>query len=85
MSDEGHNSRAAHEELEALITRVERLKDEKRLAAQEYSDSIKEVFAEAKSRGYDTAAMKEAMRLRAMSSEKRDMLQFYSEILGVFG
>jgi uncharacterized protein (UPF0335 family) len=82
---EGHNSRAAHEELEAFIQRIERLKDEKRLAAVEYGDQIKEVFAEAKGRGYDTAAMKEAIRLRAMSTEKREMLHFYSDILGVFG
>jgi uncharacterized protein (UPF0335 family) len=85
MSEEGHNSRAAHEELEGFIKRVERLNDEKRLSAQQYNDAIKEVFKEAKGRGYDGPAMKEAMRLRAMTEDKRDMLRFYSDILGVFG
>lgn len=85
MSEQGHNSKAGREELEALVQRVERLKDEKAVQAREYNDAIKEVFAEAKGLGYDTAAMKEAIRLRAMSDEKREMLQFYSDVLGVFG
>lgn len=85
MTEEGHNSRAAQPELEAYVQRIERLKDEKKLAAKEYADQIKEAFAEAKGKGYDTAAIKEVIRLRAMSDEKRDMLNFYSDVLGVFG
>jgi uncharacterized protein (UPF0335 family) len=85
MSHEGHNSKAGQEELEAIAQRIERLQDEKRIAAKEYGDAIKEVFAEAKGRGYDTAAIKEVLRLRAMSEDKREMLRFYSDVLGVFG
>jgi len=82
MTTEGHNSRAA---LDAYVQRVERLKDEKKLSAATYNDAIKEVFAEAKAEGYDAAAMKEVIRLRAMSQDKREMLHFYSDVLGVFG
>ncbi len=83
--NEGHNIAPARDELQAFIERVERLKDEKAVQAAEYNEAIKEVFAEAKGRGFDTAAMKEAIRLRAMSEEKRETLHFYSDILGVFG
>lgn len=82
---EGHNSKAGREALDAYVQRIERLKDEKRLQAQEYNDMIKEVFAEAKAEGYDTAAIKEVIRLRAMPQDKREMLNFYSDVLGVFG
>lgn len=86
MSEEiGHNSKAGREQLEALAQRIERLQDEKRLAVTEYGAAIKEVFAEAKSQGYDTAAIKEVLRLRAMNEDKREMLRFYSDVLGVFG
>lgn len=85
MSEEGHNSKAGREELDAFVQRIERLKDEKRIQAAEYNHAIKEVFAEAKGRGYDTAAIKEIIRLRAMPEEKREMLNFYSDVLGVFG
>ena len=82
---EGHNSRAGKEALDAFVQRIERLRDEKKIAAQEYGDQIKEVYAEAKAEGYDAAAIKEVIRLRAMPEEKREMLNFYSDVLGVFG
>jgi uncharacterized protein (UPF0335 family) len=82
MTTEGHHSRAA---LDAYVQRVERLKDEKKISAVTYNDAIKEVFAEAKAEGYDAAAIKEVIRLRAMSQDKREMLHFYSDVLGVFG
>lgn len=86
MTEEaGHNSRAAHDELEAFVARIERLQDEKKVQAQEYSAQIKEVFAEAKGRGYDTSAIREAIRLRAMDDEKRATVGFYADVLGVFG
>ena len=85
MTTEGHNSMAAKDELMAFVERVERLKAEKRDAAAEFNDQIKEVFQEAKGSGYDTAAMKEAIRLRAMGKDKRAMVSFYSDVLGVFG
>lgn len=81
----GHNSAAAgKEELLSFAQRIERLKDEKALQAAEFSDAIKSVWAEAKGRGYDTAALKEMLRIRAMSDEKRQMVRFYAEVLDVF-
>ena len=82
MTTKGHNADAA---LNHFIQRIERLKDEKRVQAQEYTDMIKEVFQEAKAEGYDTAAIREVIRLRAMSQEKRETLHFYADRLGVFG
>lgn len=50
----------AAEELRQFIERIERLEEEK----QSIADDIKDVFGEAKSRGYDTKAMKTIVRLR---------------------
>ena len=85
MTEAGHNSKAAQSALQAYAERVERLKADKKAALAEYSDAIKEVMAEAKAEGYDTAALKEILRLRAMSDEKREVVGFYADVLGVFG
>lgn len=88
MSEIGHNSgaqRVAQEELAALIERIERLQDEKKVAAAEYRDQINAVWAEAKARGYDKKAMQQAMRLRALSDEDRAVVNLYLDNLGVFG
>lgn len=86
MSDIGHNSgeRAAPDELRVFIERIERLKDEKAVQAQEYADAIKEVYAEAKGRGYDKKAMDHAMKLRALDTEARAVVEFYCDVLDVF-
>lgn len=84
MSEIGDNSRAAKDELVGFIERIERLKDEKAVQAKEYSEAIKEVYAEAKSRGYDKTAMNHALRLRAMDTETRAVVGFYCDVLEVF-
>ncbi len=61
----GHNS-IATDELRLLIERVERLDEEKRGIA----DDIKDVFAEAKSRGYDTKAMRKILAIRRKRQEE---------------
>ena len=50
----------AAEELRALIERVEQINSE----AADLAETRKEVFAEAKGRGYDTAVMKRIIALR---------------------
>lgn len=79
----GHNSVAAGE-LRALIERVERLLDEK----QTIADDIKEVKAEAKSRGFDMKAFNEMLRLRKLDKDERDeqeaLREMYGKALGVF-
>ena len=80
----GHNSAATKDELLGFAQRIERLKDEKQNAVAEYSDAIKEVWAEAKSRGFDKKALGEVLRIRAMSDEQRQIVQFYLDVAEVF-
>lgn len=73
----------AAKELRQLIERAERLKEEIKAIQEDLAD----VFNEAKSRGYDTAAMKEVMKLRAMDKDARDsriaLVSLYAEACGV--
>ena len=81
----GHNSKAAAVgDLLSYAQRIERLNDEKRLAAKEYGESIKAVWSEAKAKGYDGKALKEIIRIRAMDDETRAMIGFYADITDVF-
>lgn len=89
MKDEtppiGHNSKAATpDELLSYAQRIERLTDEKKLAAAEYGDSIKEVWAEAKNRGYNAKALKEVIRIRAMDEDTRSTIGFYADVMDIF-
>ena len=71
------------EELAAFIERIESLTEEK-AAIQ---DQIKDVYAEAKGRGYDTAIMREVVKLRKMSpddrAEQETVLETYMIALGM--
>ena len=75
----GHNSGEADEaetdsitttlavsELRQLIERVERLEAEKK----DIANDIKEIYSEAKGRGFDTKAMRAVVRARAMDQAK---------------
>lgn len=66
MSGTGHNSVAA-DQLRLFIERIERLNEERKGIA----DDVRDVFAEAKSQGYDAKIMREALKLRKMSSDDR--------------
>ena len=70
------------EQLRGFIERYERLEAEK----QDIADQQKEVLAEAKGCGYDTAIMREIIKLRKMDpderAEKEAILQVYLEALG---
>lgn len=80
----GHNSGVIGTELDSFLQRIERLTDEKAVQAAEYAEAISEVWAEAKSRGYDKKAMKEALRLRAMDNDTRAMIHLYANVLDIF-
>ena len=71
------------EQLRSYIERYERLEAEK----QDIADQQKEVLAEAKGCGYDTAIMREIIKLRKMDpnerAEKEAILQVYLEALGL--
>jgi uncharacterized protein (UPF0335 family) len=88
----GHNSgvpegeagyRVTASELRQLIERIERLNAEK----QDIADQAKEVFAEAKARGYDTKVMRKIVALRKRDkddiAEERAVLEMYGEALGM--
>jgi uncharacterized protein (UPF0335 family) len=57
----------AADELRLLIERIERLEEEKKAMA----DDIRDVYCEAKSRGYDAKIMRQIVRLRKMETHDR--------------
>jgi len=57
----------AADELRLLIERIERLEEDKKAV----SDDIREVYSEAKNRGYDAKIMRQIIKLRAMESHER--------------
>lgn len=73
----------AADELRLLIERIERLEEEKK----GISDDIREVYSEAKSRGYDAKIMRQIIKLRAMESHERQeweaVLDTYISALGM--
>ena len=77
---EGSN---AADELRLLIERIERLEEEKKAIA----DDVKDVYGEAKARGYDTKTMRAIVRLRRMETHVRQeadaLLDTYKAALGL--
>jgi uncharacterized protein (UPF0335 family) len=84
----GHNSGetiegVAADEVRLLIERIERLDEERK----GIGDDIKDVFAEAKSRGYDPTALRGILRIRAKPREQQQeetaILEVYMRALGM--
>ncbi len=73
----------AADELRLLIERIERLEEEKKAIA----DDVRDVYAEAKARGYDPKTMRAVVRLRKMESHDRQeaeaLLDTYKAALGL--
>lgn len=73
----------AADELRLLIERIERLEEEKKAI----SDDVKDVYGEAKSRGYDTKTIRAIVRLRKMENHVRQeaeaLLETYKQALGL--
>lgn len=71
------------EELLLIIERAERLEEEKR----GIGDDIKDVFSEAKARGYCPKTIRKIMALRRMEKHHRDeaeaMLEAYKAAIGL--
>jgi len=69
--------------LRSFVERIERLEEEKKGLA----DDVKDVFAEAKSAGYDIKVMRQVIRLRKMDSAKYQeleaLLDLYKTALGM--
>jgi uncharacterized protein (UPF0335 family) len=71
------------DELRLLIERIERLEEEKKAIA----DDVKDVYGEAKARGYDTPTMRKIVALRKIDKDKRAeadaLLDTYKAALGL--
>lgn len=70
-------------ELKQFVERVERLTEDKKAV----SDDIRDVYAEAKGRGFDVKALRALIRLRAKAPTEREeeeaMLDLYKSALGM--
>lgn len=83
MTKAGHNSGVAADELRQFVERIERMQDEINTARLD----LKEVYTEAKGRGYDVKALRRIVRTRAKDQEKlaeeAAILELYGAALGL--
>ena len=72
------------DQLRLLIERIERLESDK----SDIAADIKDVYSEAKSRGFDVKIMRECIKLRKMEAnarqEREALIQTYGLQLGLF-
>ncbi|MBS7810521.1 DUF2312 domain-containing protein [Roseococcus pinisoli] len=73
----------ASDRLRSLIERIERLEEERKALA----DDIKDIFAEAKSAGFDVKVLRQVLRVRKMEpaefEEQQTLLDLYLRALGM--
>ncbi len=73
----------AQSQIRSIVERIERLEEEKKAIA----DDIKEVYAEAKSNGFDTKTLRKVVTLRkkdrAEREEEEAMLDLYLNAMGM--
>ncbi len=89
MTEIGHNSINAEtaKQLKSYLERVERLEDERSMLGADISD----IYAEAKSSGFDVKVMRKLVALRKRDAEKvqaeQVVLETYAHALGmgIFG
>lgn len=83
MSDTSDTYSVTADELRQFIERVEQLEAEK----ADLAEQAKEVFAEAKGRGYDTAVMRKVIALRKRKpdeiAEEEAIMEMYKAALGM--
>jgi len=83
LSEKVRSNGLASQELRQFIERIETLEEDKKSIA----DDIKDVFGEAKGRGYDTKAIRAIIRLRKQDSGERAafeaVLDTYMAALGM--
>jgi uncharacterized protein (UPF0335 family) len=79
----GDNSGIAVDRLRSIVQRIERLEEEKKAL----SSDIKDIFAEAKSTGFDIKVLRELIKIRKEDSdaveERETMLDIYRRALGM--
>lgn len=80
MPTSTHNINA---QLKALVERIERLEEDKKVV----SVDIKDVYSEAKGNGFDVKALRTIIRLRKMDSNERaeqeTILEIYLKAMGM--
>ena len=80
---EAANTRFAKDQLKAFVERIERLEEEKKAL----SSDIKDIFAEAKSAGFDVKVIRQLIRIRkqepAEVEEQETLLDVYRRALGM--
>lgn len=78
MSEENNNPEVggiAVDRLRSLIERIERLEEEKAALGSD----IRDIYAEAKSAGFDVKIMRTIIKLRKMNAADRDEQEFLLE------
>ena len=61
-------TQSAREKLRQLVSRIEKLEEEKKSIA----DDIKETYAEAKTLGFDTKVLRQVVRFRKQDRQERE-------------
>ena len=84
MTKVGSNSGSVSgDELKSIVERIERLEEEK----QGISDDIKDVYTEAKGRGYDAKVLRRVIAARKMDANERqtqaEVFDLYLAALGM--
>ncbi len=83
MSKAGVSGGVAAGQIKSIIERVERLEEEKAAIAGD----IKEIYAEAKSNGYDVKVLRQIVRIRKQDTAERQeqeaILDLYLHALGM--
>lgn len=79
----GHNSGIASDRLRSFVERIEKLEEEKAALGSD----IREVYAEAKSAGFDAKILRQVVRLRKLDAAERQeqeaLLDLYKHALGM--
>lgn len=75
MSENTEVGGIAADRLKSLIERIERLEEEKKGIASD----IRDIFAEAKSAGFDVKIMRVVLKLRKMNAADRDQQEMLTE------
>lgn len=73
----------AQDQLRAFIDRIERMEEEKAAIVAD----VKEIYAEAKGNGFDTAILRQIIKIRKMDANERmeneAILELYMSALGM--
>ena len=83
VAKKGHNRPADGKQLLSIVSRIEKLEEEKAQVAE----TIKDIYAEAQGNGFDKKTLRKIVRLRAMDAADREeqkfLLETYCKALGL--